>query len=243
MKTEELKRLWNRAFGDEMAVIDAFFSTAYAPERCRYLEEHGRVTAALHWMDGEWDGQKFAYIYAVATDPDYRGRGLCRKLMDRTHRDLAEMGYAGAILMPAQPGLRGMYAKMGYRECTTISQFDCEAGKAVAVWPIDRAEYARLRRKYLPEGGLIQEGEHLNYLEAFGAVYAGADFVLAAVHEEGHLFGMELLGNVQAAPGILGAMGYETGTFRVPGGEIPFGMGIVFQDNGKLPGYLGLAFD
>ena len=54
---------------------------------------------------------------------------------------------------------------------------------------------------------------------------------------------MELLGNAAAAPGILRSMGYEMGTFRVPGEERPFAMGIALKENVKMPDYLGLAFD
>lgn len=243
MRIKQLKDLWAKAFGDSETAIDLFFGSAYAPERCRFLEEDGNITAALYWMDAEYTSQRFAYIYGVATDPEHRGKGLCRKLMGKTHAELIAMGYAGAVLMPAEAGLRQMYAKLGYSECSTISQFDCEAGKPVEVRAIGREEYARLRRSFLPEDGLIQEGENLVYLETYAQTYAGEGFVLAAVHDEGKLFGMELLGNASAAPGILGAMGYETGTFRTPGGEIPFGMGIALRENVKMPGYLGLAFD
>ncbi len=241
--TEALKELWALAFGDSWESITLFFQTAYHPRRCRLLTDGDRVCAALHWLDCEFSGERFAYIYAVATHPDDRGRGLCRQLMKETHQQLRKQGYAGAVLMPAEAGLRQMYAKMGYRECSSIHQFDCHAGKPVAVRSIDRGEYARLRRQFLPANGLIQEKENLAYLETYAGLYAGKDFLLAAVHEEDRLFGMELLGNAQAAPGILGAMGYREGTFRTPGDDIPFGMGISLKDNVSLPGYLGLAFD
>lgn len=243
MKTEQLKALWAKAFGDTEEVIAAFFSTAYDPQRCRCLQEAGEVTAALYWMDAEYAGNQFAYIYGVATDPGHRGKGLCRKLMEMTHRDLKAMGYAGAVLMPADAGLRKMYANMGYRECSAMTEFSCEAGKSVEVHTISREEYARLRRKYLPEGGLIQEKENLDYLETYAQLYAGEDFVLAAVHGENTLFGMELLGNPGAAQGILSPLGYETGTFRVPGDGMPFGMCIQLKENVPMPTYLGLAFD
>lgn len=243
MRTDQLKTLWALAFGDEERFIDLFFSTAYAPERCHFLTEGERVTAALYWLDCRLADQKIAYIYGVATHPAHRGKGLCRTLMAQTHEILAEQGYASAILMPAEPGLRRMYAKMGYRECASISRFSCTAGTAVPLRPVDAEEYACLRRKYLPAGGVIQEGENLRYLQTYAALYTGEDFLLTAVHEEGSLFGMELLGNAAAAPGILAAMGYETGNFRIPGGDIPFAMFSPLQEDAQIPAYLGLAFD
>lgn len=240
---DQLKKLWQIAFGDSEEAVDAFFSTAYAPERCRYLCRENRVAAALYWLDSWYDGQKFAYIYGVATHPDFRGRGLCRELMALTHADLSRQGYAGAVLMPAKPDLRQMYAGFGYGECSTLSEITCTAASAVVVRTIDRQSYAALRREYLPSGGLIQEGENLRYLETYAQYYAGDDFLLTAVHQKNHLFGMELLGNARAASGILAAMGYASGTFRIPGKEIPFAMCLPLREDARMPSYLGLAFD
>lgn len=243
MVSDSLKALWALAFGDAPEMIDLFFSTAYAPGRCRYLTEGKTVTAALYWLDAEFQGHKIAYIYGVATRPEFRGRGLCKALMEATHRELTAQGYAGAVLMPAESGLRKMYAKMGYRECSTMEAFSCCAGDAVDVRMVSGEEYAILRRALLPADGLIQEKENIAYLQTYASLYAGQDFLLAAVHEKDRLFGLELLGNREAAPGILKAMGYAEGTFRVPGDGFPFAMAIALKEHAQLPGYLGLAFD
>lgn len=244
MNADALKSLWTLAFGDPVPVIESFFSTAYSPDRCRYLEEAGVVTAALYWLDGEYAGEKYAYIYGVATHPDHRGKGLCRKLMEKTHEDLKRQGYAGALLMPAEPGLRRMYASFGYRECSRISEFTCcAAGKAVPARSITVAEYAAARRVLLPAGGLIQEKENLTYLSTYAQFYAGEGFVMAAIHEKDRIFVPELLGNKDLAPGILKAMGYPQGTFRVPGEDKPFAMYLPLREDAPMPAYLGLAFD
>ena len=86
-----LLKLWQEAFGDDDAFLEAFFSTAYSADRCRCIMLDGEIAAALYWMPCEHLGKKIAYIYGVATHPDYRGQGLCRKLMDMTHAHLAEL--------------------------------------------------------------------------------------------------------------------------------------------------------
>lgn len=240
--TEQLMALWQGAFGDSPAFVRMFMETAYAPERCQYFTENGRVTAALYWLD-VWRGtEKMAYLYAVATHPDFRGRGLCRKLMDRTHAVLTGRGYAGALLCPAGAGLRRMYGAMGYRDCGGIETFSAQAGAPAALRRIGPEEYARLRRRLLPENGVIQEGENLRYLAAYADLYAGENFALAAVGEQEKLVGLELLGAREAAPGILGALGCPSGTFRVPG-HTPFAMFRPLRPNAEAPSYFGLAFD
>lgn len=240
---EQLKALWHLAFGDGEEFIDLFFQTAYAPERCLYLTDDGQVTAALYWLGCQYRGQKQAYIYAVATHPEHRGKGLCRQLMDMTHETLKEQGYHAALLRPASDGLRRMYRKMGYRVVTGVTEFEAAAGEPVSLRKIDAREYERLRRGFLPENGVLQEGVSMDYLAAYAGLYAGEDFLLAGSFYEGSFIGMELLGNREAAPGILAALGYETGSFRCPGREIPFGMFLPLREDAQEPGYLGLVFD
>ena len=216
-----LQTLWRLAFGDPEELIAGFFASGYSPRRCRCAAENGNVAAALYWFDAEFRGQKFAYLYAVATHPDFRNRGLCRTLMADTAACLTERGYDGALLMPQDSRLREMYGRMGFRDCCTVSEFACDAGEAVALRPVSRGEFAALRRKYLPPDGVIQEGANLSYLERFAAFYAGSDFLLAAAPNGDSLTGMELLGSAGAAPGILGALGVSHGRFRTPGRRFP----------------------
>ena len=243
MVTDQLKQLWHLAFGDEEAAIDGFFRTAYAPERCLYLTENGRITAALYWLDCAYQDQKQAYVYAVATHPDHRGKGLCRQLMDKAHRCLKDQGYHAALLRPADNGLRRMYRKMGYQTATCVSEFSCTAGEPLPLRKIGKTEYAALRRQFLPEDGVLQEGVSIDYLASYAQFFAGADFVLAGLKEGTGFLGIELLGNRSAAPGILATLDCQHGSFRCPGGEIPFAMFLPLREDAKEPGYLGLVFD
>ncbi len=241
--TEQLKDLWQATFGDSREFVDLFFSTAYSEDRCQILTEDGQVTAALYWLDCRFRGQKQAYIYAVATHPNHRGKGLCRKLMAQIHEVLKTRGYTAALLKPGEDGLIRMYEKLGYRICTHLQEFSCDAGTPVPLRLIAPAEYARIRRQYLPEYGLLQEEENLRFLASCCSLYAGADFLCCGGPEDGAFRCLELLGNRSAAPGILAALGYENGVFRIPGREVPFAMGLKLTEDAVLPGYLGLAFD
>ena len=240
----ELVRLWQEAFGDSLEFIEGFFCTAYSPSRCRCVTVDRKVVAALYWLDARLDGRRYAYLYAVATAAAHRGKGLCRKLMEDTHAHLALRGYDGAVLVPQTPTLRQMYGNMGYESCTTVDEFSCEAAAdPVELQRIGREEYARLRRDYLPRGGLLQEEENIAYLENMAFFYRGRDFLLSARTENGQLFSPELLGSTSAAPGILAALNCAAGTFRTPGGNIPFAMYRPLSKGAKAPEYFGLAFD
>ena len=244
MENEQLLKLWKDVFGEYDGFWELFLRTGFSPERCRCILENGQAAASLCWFDTQCLGQKLAYLYAVVTHPEYRNRGLCRRLMADTHRQLRELGYAGALLVPAESSLRAMYEKMGYRNCTTVTEFTCEAGAdPVPLRAVGPAEYARLRREFLPWGGVVQEGENLRFLAEQAQFYTGEDLLLAVYREEDVLHGMELLGNAEAAPGILRTLGCAKGHFRTPGEEIPFAMFLPLRKDAVRPAYFGFAFD
>ena len=239
----ELTALWEIAFGDTEEFLTPFFEIAYTPERCRGIWLEGRLAAMLYWFPCSCDGQKFAYVYAVATEPEFRGRGLCRQLMEDTAEILKAEGYDGILLYPATESLVQMYRKMGFEHCTTVDEFTCEAGTPVRMQTIDFPEYKLLRRQYLPEGGVVQEGALLEFLAGQATFYKGADFVAVVSEYDGKLHCQELLGSRDAAPGILGALEKNIGFFRMPGVTKSFVMGRPLTGNCVLPWYFGLPLD
>lgn len=240
----QLRSLWQEAFGDEDAFLDIFYSTGFSPDRCRCVKVDGQIAAALYWFDCSWEGKPLAYLYAVATGKKFRGQGLCRKLMTGTQEHLKYLGYAGAVLVPAQPSLFDFYGKMGYTAFGGLEDFSCRAeAPSAALTKIDATEYARHRKALLPPGGILQEGDLLSFLSRIGEFYAGEDFLLAGSREGSHWHTQEFLGDIHHAPGILTALGLETGHFRAPGAGRKNAMFLPFSPMENLPSYLGLPLD
>lgn len=231
------KALWSAAFGDN-GWIDSFFRTAYRPENTLAIFREGQLAAGLAWMDVTCEGRRLAYLYAVATAPEYRHQGLCRELMAKTQEVLTSRGYDGSVLVPADDGLRRMYAGMGYRNFGGVENLTLPAGAPVPLWEVTPQEYAALRRNYLPVGGIVQEDGAIEYLAQSARLCAGDGFLLAAAEDEP----MELLGDTSQAAGILGALGKGLGTFRLPGAA-PFAMFRPICNDSWTPAYFGLAFE
>lgn len=239
----QLRALWKEAFGDTDDFLHGFFATAFTPDHSLCILENGNVAAALYWLDGSLAEQKIAYIYAVATAKAMQGKGLCRRLMDAAHAVLAQAGYSGAILVPGDAGLAGMYEKMGYRTCTYVKEFSCTATDApLPLREVTREEYGRLRKELLPAGALEQGGANLDFLATFHRFWTGEAFLLAGRTEDGIFHAAELLGDASKAPGIVAALGCREGHFRTPGTEKPFGMYRPLAPS-PAPAYLGFAFD
>lgn len=241
-QAEQLQSLWQEAFGDDDAFCDLFYTYGFSSDRCRCVTVDGKVVAALYWFDCSYQGKPLAYLYGVATSKAHRGKGFCKALAENTHSHLKQLGYAGEILVPAGEELFQMYGKLGYRICSSVSEFACTAGaEAAELHQVDVIEYRLLRRKFLPENGVIQEGDNLDFLQTMADFYVGEDFLVAVARSE-DFFAPELLGNIQAAPGILTALRKNIGQFRGPGEDTPFAMYLPLTD-APAPGYFGLAFD
>ena len=245
-----LRSLWKEAFGDGDGFLDDFFATAYSAERCRCITEKGEVAAALYWLDSECNGARLAYIYAVATRVSHRGRGLCRSLMEQTHRHLAALGYGGVVLVPSEDTLFDYYGGLGYRTCSEISESRVLASEPPAeLHRVDKYEYAARRRAFLPSGGVLQENQSLDFLATYAELYSGEDFLLAASRAGGRLLGIELLGNAAAAPSIVSALGCDEGELRIPPSAASFGkkrrfaMFLGLKEGVRPPDYFGIAFD
>ena len=238
-----LRALWKEAFGDSDAYLDLFFDRGYDPEKAMCVTDGETVAAALYWLDIDYSGGKIAYIYAVATAKSHRGQGLCRKLMDATHRILQTQGYVAAVLVPQDAGLARMYAAMGYLPGSGIRELHCEAAQtAVPLKPVSSDTYHRLRKELLPPEGIALGQKAQALLASQAEFFAGEGILLAAVREETKVIGLELLGDETAAPGIVAALGCREGVFRMPGDD-PFAMYIPLVQSVDAPGHLGFTFD
>lgn len=239
-----LRNLWKEAFGDTDEFLDVFFSVAFSCDRAMCVTSDGEMMGALYWFNCEHCGNPVAYVYAVATAKAKRGQGICHKLMEHTHNHLKCLGYKGVILVPGSRELFEFYKGMGYETCSFIKTFNCKAGETpVSIQPIDKTEYAQLRREYLPRGGVVQENENIDFLDTFTTFYKGEGFVLAGRQDNGVFYGTELLGNTAQAQGILKPLNCREGEFRTYGENKPFSMYYPLENSTETPQYFGLAFD
>ncbi len=240
-----LRALWREAFGEEDSFLDAFWQTAFSPFRCRLVRKEDTVAAALYWLDCTYQGEKIAYLYAIATGKRYRAQGLCRALMEDTHEHLKALGYLGALLVPSEPSLFAFYEKMGYRTASRICELRAErGGEPAPLRALDAKAYAAKRVPLLPKGHVAEGEAFFALLKEDSAFYEGNGFLLAARKEKERLFGLELLGDTAAAPAILNALDCEVGIFRTVGTETPFSMYLPFgRTASSSPEYFAFALD
>ena len=239
-----LRKLWKEAFSDTDVFLDAFFETAFSPRRCRCVMDGKQVLAALYWFEGSCEGQRFAYLYAVATAASHRGRGLFSSLLADTRKVLSAEGFDGILLVPETESLGRMYEKFGFSPCTAVKTGEVGAASGeIPFREIGPAEFAALRRGMVPALSVLQEGETLTFLASQCHFWAGEGWLAAGQIYGGKLVCQEFLGDLSALPGLLYALDIQQGVYRMPGTEENFAYLLPLQPGCVWPKYFGLALD
>lgn len=152
-----LKALWARCFGDETDYIDRFFEDLFLPEHMVVCADNATPVSMVAFLPCTLrtpaGDAPCAYLYAMATHPQYQGRGLGQQLL-RYAYDYARQsrGWVGLTLVPADAGLFRFYAKTDYQTAfsyQSVSWNGAPAPHPVSVSPISPEEYRRVRELLL----------------------------------------------------------------------------------------------
>lgn len=114
-----LKSLWQKAFDDTPEGTLFYFARRHLPPNMLVYEAEGQPVAmltmlpvTLHFAGEARPGR---YIFAVATDEGFRGKGLSTRLLEAAHQHMRDQGDAAAVLAPAEKSLFSFYEKRGYQ--------------------------------------------------------------------------------------------------------------------------------
>lgn len=113
-RERECRDLWQRTFGDSREFVDMFFTDVYRPENLFCRKEQGRVVSMAYVVELQTDYGPTGYLYAVATDADFRMRGLSSAVVEEALAEMRRRGYCAAMLIPSQSSLKHFYARFGF---------------------------------------------------------------------------------------------------------------------------------
>ncbi len=111
----QTKELWHNCFNDSNVFLDYYYDERTAPENILCSVEGGRVTGMLHMIPRTVMKQgnriSVTLIAGVATDPEFRGRGVAHALLNKAE---SVCNAEALILKPADDGLFKFYGSIGY---------------------------------------------------------------------------------------------------------------------------------
>jgi len=114
----QISHIWQTCFGDGEDYVRLFWDHCFPLCRGLAYEWDGRLAAMAFLLPGalalRGESHPAAYVYAVATLPEYRGRGIAAALTRRAADFVREEGGAALCLLPASESLYAYYAKLGF---------------------------------------------------------------------------------------------------------------------------------
>lgn len=114
-----LKALWALCFGDDPGYIDRYFEDLFLPEYMAVCADGPVPVSMVAFLPctlrAPAGDAPCAYLYAMATHPQYQGRGLGQALLRFAHSYGREQGWRGLTLVPADQGLFQFYAKAEFQ--------------------------------------------------------------------------------------------------------------------------------
>lgn len=114
----QLKKLWMLCFDDDAAVVDVFFEKTVEPDNIIATFDGDKPINAAYLLECEIKvggvPYKAFYIYAVCTDPLYRGRGVMKNAFSLIESVARSRGADYLFLVPANEKLFAMYEKLGF---------------------------------------------------------------------------------------------------------------------------------
>lgn len=144
----QLILLWQEAFGDDTDFICDFLHNIARRQQSIVWDEYGKICSAAYLIDGiTVCGRPVPYIYAVATLPEYRGRGFGAAVCDACI-EIAKPN--SCALSPADERLSAWYEKIGFIPSYNLYEAKMQPEyRDFELTELDAKSYAALRRRLL----------------------------------------------------------------------------------------------
>ena len=112
----EMRAMWHEIFGDDVAEIDSFL-VRHSDAIPLIHKEDDRVVSMLFVVPLRMWEQRVAYIYAVATKPGYRGRGIASKLLTEALQYVeSSKQFDLAARIPSSIESKRLYERLGFED-------------------------------------------------------------------------------------------------------------------------------
>ena len=141
----EMRKMWHEIFGDEIHEIDSFLVN-HSDAIPLIHKEDGGVVSMLYIVPLEMVCKKVAYIYAVATKPEYRGRGIATKLLQEALQLIKDSKRFDMVaLIPSSVESMRLYARLGFEDSKLPMEFHASDYLGTGSIPHDLAMTITLR--------------------------------------------------------------------------------------------------
>ena len=177
--------LWESVFGDKPELIQEFFRLLPDMGLCAVAELDGKIAGmasvltALELVTPGGDSARCGYVYAVATEPSFRGRGIGAALTEKVCELAKAAGASVLCTLPAEDSLYPWYEKiMGVRCALYRQSFETSPAESLQVRRAKASEYLKRREELLADKSHLRAAPAIiEFAERFYSVYGGGLFL------------------------------------------------------------------
>lgn len=128
----DVERLWIDVFGDTPEYVKLFIDAHFDPDSFLLIRRGGELAAMCALLKTEFVAggvpASARYVYALATAPKWRGRGLASRIIDKAQ----EISGVPLILLPGTDGLRPFYSRRGFADAFAREEWSVERDDSAA---------------------------------------------------------------------------------------------------------------
>lgn len=188
---QQILRLWHTVFGDDQGGIKNYLDK-YLDCVLLYITE-GKIIGMLSLLPLKYNGMDGKYVYAVATDPSFRGRGVASKLIRYCSDEIF------LLLVPAEKSLFTYYQRLGFNPICNFERKEYFSSELAACDDIPEKiqpdELYRLRKTVFNQYDFFEWSEReLKTISQMynGHIYKGKDFFAVCDVRQTEVFIKEL---------------------------------------------------
>ncbi len=255
---EAILRLFNVCFPGEEEFGEYFFKNHFSLKDTLVDEEKGVIRGSAMMLPYYIEGVgEVTYLYSVDTLPEFRGRGICKNILEHSHKlDLGKSRKA-SILIPGGKDLFDFYKKLGYeisscvdeKEFTVLSENTSFELKECTPKELEAFYKSHFKGRKAVKRAEKYFADQIKLFNTFGGGYLGlyeGDKLLSYgfySREDDILKFDEILGENCGvlASGVLKAKGLSRCAGRTEGVSVPIGMAYYYGE--KFDFYMNLMFN
>lgn len=246
---EQAVKLYLSGFPEDGIDFAKEFTERFFEKNCTYIVENNRLISMLYMFDckvlKEGDSIPAFYVYAVVTDPEFRGKGYMRKLMDKAKDNAKENGKCALIIKPSNEDLFNFYEKLGFKTVFYFNEYEHTKieDSALEFAFVSAKDYNIKREELLKELPHTAWEEMLEFIGENGKFFTGEDFCGLIEIEDQKAFLREFIGNKEGLDSLLSKLSINTATVRTTAFDKPFGMLCPLKEISFDKMYMGFAMD
>ena len=144
----DIINIWHKCFGNEDDSVYQFLSRYYF-EHCSFVENvNNHIVSMLFMIPCNTKSGSAAYLYGVATDPEFQHRGYSSKLMSKFIEKCKNDGFDFTFLIPEEESLADFYAKFGYIKTSKLVEFNSDLNLGTGIPEKDIALVLPLKESF-----------------------------------------------------------------------------------------------